>query len=236
MHDQVHAGRAKLGFKRPMDVVEASGIPTGEKLSILRDWEADERALQRAEDEGMVGGEHAHLHRVQEALAQLESNRRANDAGSTMKWVTREKVKVDRVACPWLIRKFIDPQAEFLFVPADQVMNVAKREEATPYDVKGVEFGHHGKECSFDALVNKHGLARDPAIVLLAKIVNGADTDNSLWNQPEAAGLNAIAEGFRHLGFKDDHEMIAAEAVVYDALYGYCQEMVRRGKPDGQFR
>ncbi len=74
-----------------------------------------------------------------------------------MKWVTREKVKVDRVACPWLIRKFIDPQAEFLFVPADQVMEVAKREGATPYDVKGVEFGHHGKECSFDALVKKHG-------------------------------------------------------------------------------
>src|SRR5436190_6506740 len=154
----------------------------------------------------------------------------------TMKWVTREKVKVDRVACPWLIRKFIDPQAEFLFVPADQVMQVAKREGATPYDVKGVEFGHHGKECSFDALVKKHGLTRDPAIVLLAKIVNGADTDNSLWNQPEAAGLNAIAEGFRHLGFKDDHEMIAAETIIYDALYGYCQEMVRRGKPDGQFR
>jgi hypothetical protein len=152
-----------------------------------------------------------------------------------MKWVTREKVKVDRVACPWLIRKFIDPQAEFLFVPADQVMDVAKREGATPYDVKGVEFGHHGKECSFDALVKKHGLMRDPAIVLMAKIVNGADTDNSLWNQPEAAGLNAIAEGFRHLGFKDDHQLIAAEAIVYDALYGYCQEMVRWGKPDGQF-
>jgi hypothetical protein len=239
MHHQVHASKATLGFKRPMDVVEASGIPDSEKLSILRDWEADERALQRAEDEGMVGGEHAHLHRVQEAVARLESLRGASLGKSgepTMKWVTREKVKVDRVACPWLIRKFIDPQAEFLFVPADQVMDVAKREGATPYDVKGVEFGHHGKECSFDALVKKHGLARDPAIVLLAKIVNGADTDNSLWNQPEAAGLNAIAEGFRHLGFKDDHEMIASEAIVYDALYGYCQEMVRRGNPDGQFR
>jgi hypothetical protein len=153
-----------------------------------------------------------------------------------MKWVTREKVKVDRVACPWLIRKFIDPQAEFLFVPADQVMDVAQRESATPYDVKGVEFGHHGKECSFDALVKRHGLTRDPAIVLMAKIVNGADTDNSLWNQPEAAGLNAIAEGFRHLGFRDDHELIAGEAIVYDALYGYCQEMVRRGRPEGQFR
>ena len=121
-------------------------------------------------------------------------------------------------------------------MPAEQVMDVAKREGATPYDVKGVEFGHHGKECSFDGLVKKHGLTRDPAIVLLAKIVNGADTDNTLWNQPEAAALNAIAEGFRHLGFKDDHELIAAESIVYDALYGYCQEMVRRGKADGQFR
>jgi hypothetical protein len=154
----------------------------------------------------------------------------------TMKWITRAKVKVDRVACPWLIRKFIDPQAEFLFVPEDRVMEAAQREGAIPYDVKGVEFGHHGKECSFDALVKKHSLDRDPALVLLAKIVNGADTDNTLWNQPEAAGLNAIAEGFRHLGYRDDLEVIAAEAVVYDALYAYCREMVRRGKPDGQFR
>jgi hypothetical protein len=153
-----------------------------------------------------------------------------------MKWVTRERVKVDRVACPWLIRKFIDPQAEFLFVPAEQVRDVAERTGAVPYDIPDVEFGHHGKECSFDALVKKHQFNRDPAIVLLAKIVNGADTDNSLWNQPEAAGLNAIAEGFRHLGYQDDNAVLAAESVVYDALYAYCQEMVRRGKPDGQFR
>ncbi len=153
-----------------------------------------------------------------------------------MKWVTRERGKVDRVACPWLIRKFIDPQAEFLFVPADQVPAVAGREGAVPFDVPGVEFGHHGKECSFDALVKKHGLDRDPALVLLARIVNGADTDNTLWNQPESAGLNAVAEGFRHLGLKDDHEVLAAESVVYDALYAYCREAVRRGKPDGLFR
>ena len=153
-----------------------------------------------------------------------------------MKWVTRERVKVDRVACPWLIKKFIDPEAEFLFVPAEKVIEVAGREEAIPFDVPGVEFSHHGKECSFDALVKKYQLGSDPAIVLLAKIVNGADTDNSLWNQPEAAGLNAIAEGFRHLGFKNDLEVIAAESIVYDALYAYCQEMMRRGKPDGQFR
>ena len=153
-----------------------------------------------------------------------------------MKWITREKVKVDRVACPWLIRKFIDPTAEFLFVPEDKVAEVAKREGAIPYDVKGVEFGHHGKECSFDALIKGHNLGQDPALVLLAKIVNGADTDNTLWNQPEAAGLNAVAEGFRHLGLKDDHQILAAESIVYDALYAYCGEMVRRGKLDGLFR
>src|SRR5499425_1374254 len=115
-----------------------------------------------------------------------------------MKWVTRERVKVDRVACPWLIRKFVDPSAEFLFVPVERVMDVAAREGAIPYDVKDVELGHHGKECSFDAIVKKYKLDNDPAMILLAKIVNGAATDNSLWNQPEVAGLNAIAEGFRH--------------------------------------
>ena len=152
-----------------------------------------------------------------------------------MKWITRERVKVDRVACPWLIRKFIDPQAQFLFVPAAEVMAVAAREGAIPYDVKDVELGHHGKECSFDAIVKKYNLDRDPAMVLLARIVNGADTDNSLWKQPEAAGLNAIAEGFRHLGLKDDHEINAAEWIVYDALYAYCREMIRQGKAQGAF-
>jgi hypothetical protein len=145
-----------------------------------------------------------------------------------MKWITRERVKVDRVACPWLIRKFVDPDAEFLFVPAPEVMAIAERERATPYDVAGVALGHHGKECSFDAIVKQYNLGADPAIVLLARIVNGADTDNSLWGQAESAGLAAIAEGFRHLGFKDDHEINAAQWIVYDALYAYCDEMVRR--------
>jgi hypothetical protein len=115
-------------------------------------------------------------------------------------------------------------------------MATAEREHAIPYDVKDVELGHHGKECSFDALAKKYKLARDPAMALLGKIVNGADTDNSLWHQQESAGLNAIAEGFRHLGFKDDHEINAAQWIVYDALYAYCQEMVRRGKLEGAFR
>jgi len=133
-----------------------------------------------------------------------------------MKWITREHVKVDRVACPWLIRKFVDSQAEFHFVPAEQVMSEAQKLGAVPFDVPAVELGHHGKECSFEAILK--------------------DTDNTLWQQPEGAGLNAIAEGFRHLNFKNDHEINAAEWIVYDALYAYCQEMVKRGKPDGAFR
>ncbi|HEY1361437.1 MAG TPA: chromate resistance protein ChrB domain-containing protein [Xanthobacteraceae bacterium] len=152
-----------------------------------------------------------------------------------MKWITRERVKVDRVACPWLIRKFVDKDAEFIFVPPAEVMEEAKRVGATPYDVKDVELGHHGKECSFEAILKKYGLTKDPALVLLGRIVNGADTDNTLYHQPEGPGLEAIAEGFRHLGYEDDHAVNAAEWIVYDALYAYCREMVRQGKPNGDF-
>lgn len=153
-----------------------------------------------------------------------------------MKWITREKVHVDRVACPWLISKFVDQEAEFLFVPTDQVMAVAEREGAIPYDVKGVELGHHGKECSFEAILHKYDLMNDPALTLMGKIVNGADTDNTLWQQPESAGLEAIAGGFRHLGLADDHAMVAAERPMYDALYAYCQAMVAAGKPNGKYK
>jgi hypothetical protein len=152
-----------------------------------------------------------------------------------MKWITRERVKVDRVACPWLIKKFVDKDAEFVFVPADQVMDEAKRLDAIPYDVKNVELGHHGKECSFEAILRKYRLMDNHALVLLGRIVNGADTDNTLYQQPEGPGLEAIAEGFRHLGYADDHALNAAEWIVYDALYAYCQEMMRQGKPNGMF-
>lgn len=150
-----------------------------------------------------------------------------------MKWITRERVKVDRVACPWLIRRFIDPQAEFLFVPAAKVIEIGQLENAVPFDVPEVELGHHGTECSFEAILKKYGLGKDSALVLLSRIVNGADTDNSPWNRPESAGLRAIAEGFRSLGFKDDMEVNRAEWIVYDALYAYCGELIRGGKPGG---
>jgi hypothetical protein len=150
-----------------------------------------------------------------------------------MQWITRQHVKVDRVACPWLIRRFVDPQAEFLFVPADQVTSEAKRLEAVPFDVAGAELGHRGQRCSFEAILDKYNLTSDAALVLLGRIVNGADTDNALYRQPEGPGLAAVAEGFRHLGYHDDHEILAAEAVVYDALYGYCREMIRQGRLHG---
>jgi len=150
-----------------------------------------------------------------------------------MNWITREHVKVDRVACPWLIRKFVDPEAEFFFVPAEQVAAETKRLVAIPFDVAGAELGHQGQRCSFEAILDKYELTTDPALVLLGRIVNGADTDNALYRQPEAPGLTAVAEGFRHLGFRDDHEINAAEWVVYDALYAYCRGMIRQGRPHG---
>lgn len=140
-----------------------------------------------------------------------------------MKWVTREHVKVERVAIPWLIRRFVDAQAEFLFVPADQVMAVAKREGAIPFDAPGVELGHHGDRCSFEAIVDKYGI-QDPAVRMLAKIVNGADAKQETYNMPEAPGLKAIAFGFARLGLGDDPEIVAQESIVYDALYAYCQQ------------
>ncbi len=137
-----------------------------------------------------------------------------------MKWVTRERPKVDRIACPWLIRRFVDPEAVFLFVPPEQVLAVAEREGATPFDVPDVELGHHGDQCSFDAVIQKYNL-RDPALDKLALIVRGADT-HALQLAPESAGLDAIAEGFRRAN-ADDHVQLERELPVYDALYAYCQ-------------
>jgi hypothetical protein len=139
-----------------------------------------------------------------------------------MKWVTRARPKVDRVACPWLIRKFVDPAAEFLYVAPGEVAAVAAREGAIPYDVPGAELGHHGEECSFDAIIRKYGLT-DPALLRLARIVRGADTDAKDLT-PESRGLEAIADGFRRVHL-DDHALLAAELPVYDALYAYCRHL-----------
>ncbi len=137
-----------------------------------------------------------------------------------MKWVTRRKARVDRIACPWLIRRFIDKDAEFLFVPEDQVMETARREGALPFDVPGVELGHHGERCSFDAFLERYQLA-DPALQALAQIVRGADTDARQIAR-EAWGLYAVASGFREIS-RDDFDNMALQFPVYDALYAYCR-------------
>jgi hypothetical protein len=139
-----------------------------------------------------------------------------------MKWITREHVKVDRVACPWLIRKYIDPEAEFLFVPAADVAAVAEREGATPFDVGGAVLGHRDGRCSFETIIEEYGLlAREPALARMAEIVHGADVSADLDKVPESRGLNAIAEGFG-LVYADDHAILAAEFPLYDALHAWC--------------
>ena len=137
-----------------------------------------------------------------------------------MKWVTRERPKIDRIACPWLILRFIDAQAEFLYVPPAEVLAVAQATGATPYDIPGVEMSHVGELCSFDAFLAKHRL-EDPALQQLAAIVRGADTSR-LDLTPQSAGLYAISLGLSHC-FADDHEMLRHGLVMYDALYAWCK-------------
>jgi hypothetical protein len=140
-----------------------------------------------------------------------------------MKWVTRERPKIDRIACPWLVVRFVDESPEFLYVPAGEVMRVAQETGAIPYDVPDVELGHHGDRCSFDAFIKKYRL-QDAALDRLALIVRAADCD-ALHLAPEAAGLLAISRGLSR-NFADDHEMLRHGMVVYDALYSWC-----RGEP-----
>jgi hypothetical protein len=137
-----------------------------------------------------------------------------------MKWITRERPKIDRIACPWLIARFIDSSPEFLYVPADRVLSEAQATGATPYDVPGVEYAHVGTDCSFDTFLKKHGLT-EPALQDLAVIVRGADTD-CLDLAPQCAGLLAISLGLSH-NHANDHVMLAHGMVIYDALYAWCR-------------
>ncbi|OLB96758.1 MAG: hypothetical protein AUH30_11810 [Candidatus Rokubacteria bacterium 13_1_40CM_68_15] len=137
-----------------------------------------------------------------------------------MKWITRERARVDRIACPWLISRFVDPKPEFLFVPASQVVDAARREGAIPYDIPNVELGHQGPRCSFDAFIDRYELV-DPALATLAAIVRGADTDDRGLT-PESAGLYAAATGFQAIS-RDDHDNMARQFPMYDALYAFAR-------------
>jgi rhodanese-related sulfurtransferase len=142
-------------------------------------------------------------------------------ADASTRWVTRERPKIDRIACPWLITRFVDPQAEFFYVPGKDVQQAAKAKEAIPYDVKDVHFGHEGDRCSFDAFIQHYRLT-DPALHRLATIVRAADTSRPEL-APEAPGLLAISTGLSR-NFADDHEMLRHGMVMYDALYAWCKE------------
>lgn len=145
-----------------------------------------------------------------------------------LKWVTREGAKVDRVACPWLIRRFVDPDAQFLFVAADKVAEVAHREGATPFDTDGAKLGHRGKECSFDAIVHDYNI-KDPGVLALAPIVRAADVASERAIAPEGPGLELIADGFRRTS-KDDHQNLERQFHVYDALHAALSARVKAQK------
>lgn len=138
-----------------------------------------------------------------------------------MKWITRSHVHVDRVACPWLITRFIDSNAEFIFVPASQIGQVANEQGAIPFDAAGVELGHHEGRCSFESIILKYDL-KDPGLLRLAKIVHAADVAEDIDSDPIARGLEAIASGYS-LRFPDDLENIEHQFEVYDALYAWCR-------------
>jgi hypothetical protein len=137
-----------------------------------------------------------------------------------MKWITRERPKIDRIACPWLIKNFVDKEAEFIYVPTDQVLPKSKELNATPYDIPGVEYSHEGEFCSFDTIIKKHQL-NDPALSQLAVIVRGADTDR-FDLAPQAAGLWAISAGLSY-NIKDDYEQLQLGMKIYDALYSWAK-------------
>ena len=146
-----------------------------------------------------------------------------------MKWIMRSNIKVDRVACPWLIRRFIDPQAEFLFVPEDQLLDAARREEAIPFDatrIPEVKLNHRGERCTFEAILEDYKLT-DPMLHRLALIVRGADVKGQEHVSPESLGLRAIAHGFALTGISDE-ERLAREFPLYDALYEYVREKLKK--------
>ena len=143
-----------------------------------------------------------------------------------MKWVTRENANVDRIACPWLIRRFIDPDAEFLYVPRDQVLEAAQKEGAHSYDAPGATYTHRDGKCSFDVLIEDYDLTGDAALVRLAEIVHAADVSDDRDSSPEGRGLYAIAHGFALLHGTQDHDKLVLETPMYDALYAWCQDQV----------
>ena len=210
-------------IRRPPDEFERwrRGLPTNRPIVVhcARGHEVSQDAARAL---SMAGFDAAYLEGGIEAWQALNLPLRRKLGAAPGKWVTRERPKIDRIACPWLIRRFIDPEAEFIYVPADQVRRVAEETGATPYDIDGVAFSHEGERCSFDAVLCIYGI-RDPALDRLATIVRGADTSRHDL-APQCAGLFAVSLGLS-ANFPDDHEMLEHGMVMYDALYTWCRSL-----------
>jgi rhodanese-related sulfurtransferase len=166
-----------------------------------------------------AAGRHASY--LEGGIEHWDGERERKPAGASTRWVTRERPKIDRIACPWLVKRFIDPEAEFLYVPTAEVRRIAAERSAEPYDIPDVRLSHEGERCSFDAFLRAYRLT-DPALGELALIVRGADTGR-LDLAPQCAGLAALSLGLSRV-YRDDHEMLAHGMVMYDALYAWCKE------------
>ncbi len=195
-----------------------------------RGHEVSQGVARALSDQGLAA---SYLEGGIEAWKAAQGALEAKPRAASTRWVTRERPKIDRIACPWLISRFVDRDAEFLYVPASEVRDVAKAREAIPYDVAGVHFTHQGPDCSFDAFIRHYRLGGDPALERLALIVRGADTAR-LDLAPQASGLAAVSLGLSRI-FPDDHEMLRHGMVLYDALYAWCkdgQDEVHTWKPE----
>ena len=193
---------------------------------LLRPWRRSEPT--RCESASERGTAVRYLDGGIEAWSAAAGALDAKPAGAATRWITRERPKIDRIACPWLIARFVDASAEFLYVPTPEVLSAAQEKDAVPYDIPDVHFSHQGEHCSFDAFL-KHYRLRDPALGQLALIVRGADTAHQEL-APQAPGLAAISLGLSH-SFRDDHEMLKHGLVMYDALYAWCKH--RHNEPHG---
>jgi hypothetical protein len=207
----------------PADDVEQwrKDLPIGRLVVVccVHGGEASQRAAATL---GVAGIDAMYLDGGISAWQEQQMPSRRNIGTTPSKWVTREHPKIDRIACPWLIRRFIDPKAEFIYVPTDRVRAVATETGGTPYDIDGVEFTHEGERCSFDTILRIYDI-HDPALDRLATIVRGADTSRHDL-APQCGGLFAISLGLS-ANFSDDHAMLAHGMTIYDALYTWCRSL-----------
>jgi len=206
----------------PETVAEwAHALPSAEKVLVycVHGHEVSQAVAQALRARGLAA---MHLEGGLESWKARGGALDRKPTAASTRWVTRERPKIDRIACPWLISRFVDREAEFLYVPATEVREVAKAREAVPYDVAEVHFTHDGDLCSFDAFVKHYALGGDPALARLALIVRGADT-GKLELAPQAPGLAALSLGLSRI-FQDDHEMLKHGMVLYDALYAWCKD------------